>query len=219
MLSSINPKIPIILASGSKSRRLMLEEAGIVFEVVTSDVDESILKEKIASLPFNQQVIELAKAKAAAVSSQYPQAFVIGGDQMCILGKTIFDKPGTQENAIKNLTKLSGTSHYQYSGICIYQNSIPVWEYCEYATMTMHNLSEQEIIKYVQAEDPVGAAGAYKFESLGCNLFKSVEGSSYTVRGMPLLPLLNQLRELDIINLEAIENFEHGGSSAITKNT
>ena len=82
MLSSINPKIPIILASGSKSRRIMLEEAGIVFEVVTSDVDESILKEKIASLPFNQQVIELAKAKAAAVSSQYPQAFVIGGDQM-----------------------------------------------------------------------------------------------------------------------------------------
>ena len=60
MLSSINPKIPIILASGSKSRRLMLEEAGIVFEVVTSDVDESILKEKIASLPFNQQVIELS---------------------------------------------------------------------------------------------------------------------------------------------------------------
>ena len=68
MLSSINPKIPIILASGSKSRRIMLEESGIVFEVVTSDVDESILKEKIASLPFNQQVIELAKAKAAAVS-------------------------------------------------------------------------------------------------------------------------------------------------------
>lgn len=219
MLFSINPKIPIILASGSESRRVMLEEAGIVFQVVTSDVDESILKEKIASLPFNEQVIELAKAKAVAVSSQYPEAFVIGGDQMCILGETIFDKPGTQENAIKNLTKLSGTSHFQYSGICIYKNSLPVWEYCEYATMTMHNLSDKEIIEYVQAENPVGAAGAYKFESLGCNLFKSVEGSSYTVRGMPLLPLLNQLRELDIINLETIENFEHGANSAVTKNT
>ena len=78
---------------------------------------------------------------------------------------------------------------------------------------------DKEIIEYVQAENPVGAAGAYKFESLGCNLFKSVEGSSYTVRGMPLLPLLNQLRELDIINLEAIENFEHGGNSAVIKNT
>jgi len=208
MLFSINPKIPIILASGSESRRVMLEEAGIVFQVVTSDVDESILKEKIASLPFSEQVIELAKAKAVAVSSQYPEAFVIGGDQMCILGETIFDKPETQENAIKNLTKLSGTSHFQYSGICIYKNSLPVWEYCEYATMTMHNLSDKEIIEYVQAENPVGAAGAYKFESLGCNLFKSVKGSSYTVRGMPLLPLLNQLRD-----------FEHGTNSAVTKNT
>lgn len=158
MLSSINPKIPIILASGSESRRVMLGEAGIVFQVVTSDVDESILKEKIASLPFNEQVVELAKAKAVAVSSQYPEAFVIGGDQMCILGETIFDKPGTQENAIKNLTKLSGTSHFQYSGICIYKNSLPVWEYCEYATMTMHKLSDKEIIEYVQAENPVGAA-------------------------------------------------------------
>ena len=82
MLSSINPKVPIILASGSESRRLMLEEAGIVFQVVTSDVDESILKEKIASLPFNEQVIELAKAKAVAVSSQYPEAFVIGGGEI-----------------------------------------------------------------------------------------------------------------------------------------
>ena len=219
MLSSINPKSQLILASGSESRRSMLEEAGIIFKVITSDVDESILKEQIASLPFNIQVIELAKAKAAAVSLKYPDAYVIGGDQMCILENTIFDKPGTQENAIRNLTKLSGTSHFQYSGICIYKNNIPVWEYSEFATMTMHKLSNNEIIKYVQAENPVGAAGAYKFESLGCNLFKSVEGSSYTVRGMPLLALLNQLRELDIISLEAIESIENGKNSAVSKNT
>ena len=61
--------------------------------------------------------------------------------------------------------------------------------------MKMHNLSEEEIINYVELENPINAAGAYKFESLGCNLFSSVDGSSYTVRGMPLLPLLNALRE------------------------
>jgi|TARA_B110000116_G_scaffold265407_1_gene274587 septum formation protein len=204
----IQTKKPLILASGSASRQVMLKDAGINFKVVTSDVDEAILKEKICALPFNEQVIALAAAKASVVSSQFPEAFVIGGDQMCIHEDTIFDKPGTQENAINNLKKLSGTSHFQYSGICIYQNNIPIWKYSEYAIMTMHELSDQEIINYVQAEDPIGAAGAYKFESLGCNLFKSVEGSSYTVRGMPLLPLLNQLRELDIINLEAIETLK-----------
>jgi septum formation protein len=67
--------------------------------------------------------------------------------------------------------------------------------------MVMHDLTDSEIENYVDIENPINAAGAYKFESLGCNLFKSVKGSSYTVRGMPLLPLLNKLRELDIISL------------------
>ena len=66
----------------------------------------------------------------------------------------------------------------------------------------MHSLSEQEIENYVEIENPIHAAGAYKFESLGCNLFSSVNGSSFTVRGMPLLPLLNALRELQIISLK-----------------
>ena len=68
--------------------------------------------------------------------------------------------------------------------------------------MNMHKLSDKEIINYVKLENPIHAAGAYKFESLGCNLFSSVNGSSYTIRGMPLLPLLSKLREMDVINLE-----------------
>ena len=72
--------------------------------------------------------------------------------------------------------------------------------------MIMHKLSDEEIKNYVELENPIHAAGAYKFESLGCNLFSSVNGSSYTIRGMPLLPLLRKLREMDIINLEQINN-------------
>ena len=201
----IKPNKPLILASGSASRKVMLEDAGVIFDIVISDVDESIIKQEISSQPFNKQVIALASAKAEVVSLQFPNAVVIGGDQMCILGNKIFDKPGTKENAVRNLKELSGTAHYQYSGICLYQNGEAIWTYAEYATMKMHSLSEIEIINYVEKEDPTGAAGAYKFESLGCNLFESVEGSSYTVRGMPLLPLLKKLRELDIMNLESIE--------------
>ncbi len=121
--------------------------------------------------------------------------------------KKVFDDWDSmnEESAIRNLKKLSGTEHYQYSGVCIFQNGESLWDYSEYAIMKMHNLSEDEIISYVEKENPIHAAGAYKFESLGCNLFESVDGSSYTVRGMPLLSLLKQLRELDIINLESIE--------------
>ena len=201
ILSSINPVTPIILASGSESRKVMLEDAGINFSTITSEVDEDALKIKIASMPFNNQVIELAKAKAAVVSSKNPGNIVIGGDQMCIFENRVFDKPGSVEKAISNLKLLSGTTHFQYSGVCIYKDGVSLWEYSEVVEMNMHHLSEEEIINYVKLENPIHAAGAYKFESLGCNLFSSVDGSSYTIRGMPLLPLLNELRNLKIIDL------------------
>ena len=204
ILSSINPAIPIILASGSQSRKIMLEDAGIIFKTITSEVDEDSLKIKIASMPFKQQVIELAKAKAEVVSSSNLGNIVIGGDQMCILENKVFDKPGSEEKAISNLKLLSGTTHFQHSGVCIYKDGKSLWEYSEVVKMNMHDLSDEEIINYVKLENPIHAAGAYKFESLGCNLFSSVDGSSYTIRGMPLLPLLNELRNLNIIDLNRI---------------
>lgn len=201
MPSIIMPKEDLVLASGSESRKIMLTEAGLDFSVKPSSVDESVIKEEMEGQPFDQQVIALACAKAKEVSQNLPEAIVIGGDQMCIYNNEVFDKPGTREKAISNLLKLSGTSHFQYSGICLYKSGQSLWEYCEYAEMVMHKLEQSEIENYVDIENPINAAGAYKFESLGCNLFKSVIGSSYTVRGMPLLPLLNKLRELGIIDL------------------
>ena len=204
ILSSICPAVPIILASGSQSRKIMLADAGIDFKTITSEVDEDALKIKITSLPFEKQVIELAKAKAKAVSANNHDHIVIGGDQMCIFENRVFDKPGSAEKAISNLKLLSGTTHYQHSGVCIYKNGESLWEYSEVVEMNMHNLSDEEIINYVELENPINAAGAYKFESVGCNLFSSVDGSSYTIRGMPLLPLLGELRKLKIIDLNKI---------------
>ena len=202
LLSSINPSVPIILASGSESRRVMLEDAGLDFNVFSSDVDEDILKQEMVGLPFEEQVVKLASAKAEEVSLKNKDHIVIGGDQMCICNNTIFDKPGSVEKAIKNLQILSGTTHYQYSGVCIYKNGQSLWQYFEIVEMNMHKLSDEEIKNYVKLENPIHAAGAYKFESMGCNLFSSVNGSSYTIRGMPLLPLLSKLREMGVINLE-----------------
>ena len=199
--ASISPKIPLILASGSQSRKQMLEEAGICFEIIKTDTDEDALKKEMHGLPFEQQVIKLASAKAINVSIENPNHVVIGGDQMCVCDSQVFDKPGSVKKAIENLKLLSGTVHFQHSGVCLFKNGKSLWEYSEVVTMKMHNLSEEEIINYVELENPVNAAGAYKFESLGCNLFSSVDGSSYTVRGMTLLPLLNALREMNVLDL------------------
>ncbi|MDB3996585.1 Maf family nucleotide pyrophosphatase [Gammaproteobacteria bacterium] len=205
-MPSINPNQPIILASGSESRKIMLQDAGLNFEVITSNVDEDLLKNQMKAVPFEEQVIKLAAAKALAVSSENLDQIIIGGDQMCVFNNKVFDKPGSVEKAIANLKILSGTTHYQYSGVCIYKEGKPLWEYSEVVELKMHTLSEEEIINYVNAENPVNAAGAYKFESLGCNLFSSVNGSSHTIRGMPLLPLLKKLREMGVINLELIND-------------
>ena len=205
-MPSINPNQPIILASGSESRKIMLQDAGLNFEVITSNVDEDLLKNQMKAVPFEEQVIKLAAAKALAVSSENLDQIIIGGDQMCVFNNKIFDKPGSVDKAIANLKILSGTTHYQYSGVCLYKAGKPLWEYSEVVELKMHTLSEEEIINYVNAERPINAAGAYKFESLGCNLFSSVNGSSHTIRGMPLLPLLKKLREMDVINLEKINN-------------
>ena len=200
--SSIKPKVSIILASGSESRKLMLEEAGIVFDVIISSTDEDLIKNKISSLPYSEQVVHLAKAKAEPVSKQNPDSIVIGGDQMCVLDNTLLHKPGSKEKAIESLKLLANQKHFQHSGVCIYKNNECLWEYSETVELKMHDLTEKEIINYVEIENPINAAGAYKFEALGCNLFSYVNGSSHTVRGMPLLPLLNALRDLNIIDLE-----------------
>jgi len=204
-MPSIYPNTPIILASGSQSRRVMLEDAGIHFNVISSNVDEDLLKKEMDGFPFEVQVVKLAAAKASGVSINNPNHLVVGGDQMCIFQNKVFDKPGSQEKAIENLKLLSGTTHYQYSGVCLYKDGRSLWEYYEIVELNMHSLTEEEIINYVKTENPINAAGAYKFESLGCNLFSSVDGSSYTIRGMPLLPLLKTLREMKIISLKNIE--------------
>ena len=200
--SSIKPKVSIILASGSESRKLMLEEAGIPFDVIISPTDEDLIKNKISSLPYSEQVVHLAKAKAEPVSEENTESIVIGGDQMCVLNDNLLHKPGSRDKAIESLKLLSNQKHFQHSGVCIYKNNECLWEYSETVELKMHDLTEKEIINYVDIENPINAAGAYKFESLGCNLFSYVNGSSHTVRGMPLLPLLNALRDLNIIDLE-----------------
>ena len=117
---------------------------------------------------------------------------------MCVCNGTVFNKPGNPENAINNLKLLAGNTHCQYSGISIFLNGKSLWTFCDKATLSMKELSDEEIISYVLEDEPYECCGSYKYESLGATLFSKVKGSEYTVQGLAFVPLINAFKELGI---------------------
>ena len=189
---------PFILASGSTIRKKILSDHGINFVVQKSEIDEEELKKNILNLPFEERVIKLASAKAKEVSEINSERYVVGADQMCVCNGTVFNKPGNPENAINNLKLLAGNTHCQYSGISIFLNGKSLWTFCDKATLSMKELSDEEIISYVLEDEPYECCGSYKYESLGATLFSKVKGSEYTVQGLAFVPLINAFKELGI---------------------
>ena len=189
---------PIILASGSEIRKQMLKDSGILFSVQASGLDERKLKKAYQNDPFEEQVIKIASAKAKIISNKNKDSYVIGSDQMCVYKDKLINKSHNFESAKQTLSLLSGNTHHQYSGACIFLNGKSIWSFSDKATLTMHNLSEEEIVSYIKADEPFYCSGAYKYESLGVNLFSTVEGSDETIQGLILTPLLKAFRELGI---------------------
>ncbi len=187
-----------ILASGSKIRKKILSDHGINFDVQKSEIDEEELKKIILNLPFEERVIKLSSAKAKEVSEINSERYVVGADQMCVCNGKVFNKPGNPENAINNLKLLAGNTHCQYSGISIFLNGKSLWTFCDKATLTMKELSDEEIMSYVLEDEPYECCGSYKYESLGATLFSKVKGSEYTVQGLAFVPLINAFKELGI---------------------
>ena len=119
-------------------------------------------------------------------------------DQMCVFNKIILNKPGNEENAVNSLKLLSGDTHYQYSGIAICLNGESLWSFCDKATLTMRYLSDKEIRSYVNKDEPYQCAGSYKYESHGSGLFSEVKGSTYTIQGLAITPLLKAFEDLGL---------------------
>jgi len=195
------PKYKVILASNSSIRKKILEDSGISFEVVPSEVSEEDLKQSLSSDNFKDYCLALAKAKALDVSNRKKNAYVIGSDQICCHGNEIFSKPLTKENCFKTLSKLSGNTHYQNCGISICKNGKEIWSHYAQAALTMKSLSDSEIKDYIQKDEPFMACGAYRFESLGKNLFKSTKGDETTIQGLTLNPIINFLTSKKIIDI------------------
>ena len=201
MNSESIPEYKIILASNSSIRQKILEDSGISFEVVPSEVEEEELKQSLSGNNFREYCLALAKAKALDVSNKKKNAYVIGSDQICSYGEEIFSKPLTKENCFKTLSKLSGNTHYQNCGISICKNGKEIWSHYAQAALTMKSLSDREIRDYIDKDEPFMACGAYRFESLGKDLFLTTKGDETTIQGLTLNPIINFLTSKKVINL------------------
>jgi septum formation protein len=190
----------VILASASPFRRKMLEAAGLRFEAVAADVDESALKRQLASAaprPGPGAVAEaLARAKAQAIGRKHPDALIIGADQVLALDNDLFDKPGDMAEARAQLARLRGRTHTLHSAVVLAQDGKIAWTCVEEATLTMRAFSGEFLDAYLaRSGDAVcWTVGAYEIEGPGIQLFERVEGDHFTIIGLPLVPLLAELR-------------------------
>jgi septum formation protein len=194
-------KKKLILASGSRIRRQLLEGAGLKFQVINSNVDEDLLKKELHGRPFREQVLRLASEKARTVSIDNLEAFVIGSDNMCTIDDKIFDKPIDHEDAVNHLSSLSGKKHFQNNGISIFHEGREIWSNYDVTELEMRELSLQEIEDYLNLDKPYSACGCYHFESNGKYLFTSINGLESTVMGLAMEHLTEKLNQLGIIEL------------------
>ncbi|HET7157183.1 MAG TPA: Maf family nucleotide pyrophosphatase [Hyphomicrobiaceae bacterium] len=196
---------PLILASGSPYRRKMLEAAGLSFHVVPADVDEAALKRGLAAQspkPISAAVADaLARAKAQSVSARHPDATVIGADQILALGDDLLDKPGDLAAARVQLERLRGKTHRLISAVVVAEAGKVLWTHVDEAVLTMRPFSREFLDRYLAEADPglCQIVGAYEIEGPGIQLFERVEGDHFTIIGLPLVPLLAELRSRGVI--------------------
>jgi len=189
-------KQPLILASQSRARQMLLTNAGISFEAVPADIDErSVQKNSGLSAPGEIAGL-LAAEKALFVSSRNPGRYIVGADQTLALGARLFSKSAGRAQAADQLRLLAGHTHELHSAVAIARDGRIVFSNVGIARMTMRRLDESEIDAYLdQAGQAVTTSvGAYQLEGLGVHLFERVDGDHFTILGLPLLPLLAFLR-------------------------
>ncbi|HEV2595139.1 MAG TPA: Maf family protein [Sphingomicrobium sp.] len=188
--------MPLILASTSPIRRQMLDAAGVAYESVRPAVDEDRAK---AELNNGAEIAaQLAAAKAMSVGGN---GWVIGSDSVVQVGEQLFSKPCNRDEAAQHLRYFSGKTMVLTSAVALVKGGKLDWSCTQTASLAVRPLSDTFITAYLDAEWPeVGyTVGVFRMEARGVQLFSSIEGDHFTILGMPLLPLLNALRERGLI--------------------
>jgi septum formation protein len=193
----------IVLASGSATRRLILESAGLRVVVDKPEIDEASVKDDCRSrgLTVLETAAYLALAKAKAVSPRWPGRLVLAADQMLDCADEWFDKPADRASAANQLARLSGKTHRLVSSAILLRDEGEVWRATTMAELSMRPFSKAFIDDYLlrAGDDVLRSVGGYRIEGIGVQLFESIVGDHFTILGLPLLPLLSGLRELEVL--------------------
>lgn len=196
-------KDPLILASQSHARKMLLTNAGISFEAVPADIDERLVQKNSGLTAPGEIAGLLAREKASFVSSNNPGRYVVGADQTLALGNHLFSKPAGRAQAADQLRLLAGQTHELHSAVAVARDGKMLFSEVSIARMTMRQLSGEAIRTYLDtAGDAVTTSvGAYQLEGLGVHLFERIEGDHFTILGLPLLPLLAFLRRQGLLGV------------------
>jgi septum formation protein len=189
--------VTLILASQSASRRAMLAAAGVTYVAEPARVDEDGVKAAMAGRLPRDIADALAELKAVKVSQAHPGALVLGSDSLVALADgTLLDKPVSRQDAAYHLRAMAGGTHDLWSAAVIAEAGRPVWRHVERARLFVRALSDEFIDSYLDTEWPAiaGCVGCFRIEGPGVQLFSRIDGSHFTVLGMPLLPVLDYLR-------------------------
>ncbi|MCX7545070.1 Maf family protein [Marinicella gelatinilytica] len=190
-----NNKPPVILASSSVYRRHQLQQLHIDFSHYDAAIDESLVEDES---PKNR-ALRLAIAKAQSIKKQFPEAVVIGSDQVCACDNQVYHKPGNRHNNIKHLTAFSGRTVIFYTAVCVMGLNTQSREYINETQVKFRQLSASEISRYVDKEQAFDCAGGFKMEQLGLSLMRSVKSDDPSaLMGLPLIQLCAFLRELGV---------------------
>jgi len=190
----------LTLASASETRAAMLRDAGIEAEAIASGVDEDVLKDHFRKTdrPAEDLADALAQAKALAIDRP---GFILGADQILSFGGEIFDKARNHDEARSQLQQLRGKQHALLSAAVIVENGSVIWRRIGRASLTMRNFSDDFLEQYLRGEgdNVMTTVGGYRIEGRGAQLFSSVSGDYFSILGLPLLEVLEFLREKKVL--------------------
>ena len=192
----------LLLASTSPTRKRILNSVGIKFTNKPPLINEEKEKEKLKRIKKPEKICQnLAKLKSMITSLKYPSYFVLGVDTCLIYKKKFLSKPKTKKKAKELLNKLNGKEHKIYSSLYIAKKGRKIWSYNDEAKLKIRKLTRSEIMDYIQKLElrKIQTSGLYQIEDLGITLFEKINGSYFTILGLPLIPLLRFLQKKRLI--------------------